>query len=107
MDSINQEDQTDQEKKEWYWPKKETKCDLYTLEILQWGITTLQKHEDRLRHATVATSLKERCQQRSGLIKSFGQDLKDLKNRLRAVRSTKKEFEDAQEPHSSAERVHY
>ena len=107
MDSTNHADQTDQRKKEWSWQKKETKCDLYTLEILQWGITTLQKHEDHLRHAMPAISLKEKCQQRIGLIKSFGQDLKDLKSRLREVRNTGKGDYHAQETHPPTEHVHY
>ena len=90
MDSTNHEDQTGQRKKEWSWQKKETKCDLYILETLQWGITTLQRHENLLKHATPATSQKEKCQQLGGLIKSIGLDLRDLKSRLQRVRSTER-----------------
>ena len=90
MDSTKQNDQTEQAKKEWSWQKRETRLNLYILETLQWGITTLQRHENLLKHATPATSQKEKCQQLGGLIKSIGLDLRDLKSRLQRVRSTER-----------------
>ena len=49
--STNQDAPIDQRKKVWCWRKKATKLNLYILETLQWGITTLQKQKSfKARH---------------------------------------------------------
>jgi len=61
------------------------------LETLLWATTILQRHVDHLKQGTVATSPKEKCQQLTGLIKSIGPDLQDLKSRLQKVRNIEKD----------------
>ena len=73
--SINQDARTDQRKKVWCWRKKATKLNLYILETLQWGITTLQKREKVLRQDINVVQQKINLQQDIGAVNILGQEV--------------------------------